>query len=55
MLHVLWKLIEFLFFSWVILMVLGVLGQLTHVGEKYAIIAVVIACVSAGAILLLHH
>lgn len=45
---------EFLFLSWVILMALGLVGQLTHVGEKYAIVAVVLACVLAGVILTLH-
>lgn len=45
---------EFLFLSWVILMVLGLFGQLTHVGEKYAIVAVVLAVVLAGMILMLH-
>lgn len=55
MLHLAWKLIQFLLISWVILMVLGVLGQLTRVGEKYAIVAVLLAFVAAGVILMLHH
>ena len=46
---------EFLLLSWVILMILGLFGQLTHVGEKYAIVAVVVACLAAGAILFLSH
>lgn len=55
MLHVLMMAAEYLLLSWVILMMLGLFGQLAHVGEKYAIVSVVLACLSAAAILILHH
>ena len=53
--HLVMKTAEFLLLSWVILMMLGLLGQVTQVGEKYAIVSVVLACVAAGIILMLHH
>lgn len=53
--HVLVKAVEFLVLSWVFLMMLGVFGQLTRGGEKYAIVAVVLACTAACVILILHH
>ena len=53
--HVLVKAVEFVLLSWVILMMLGVFGQLTRGGEKYAIVAVILACTAAGVILMLHH
>lgn len=52
--HLVVKAAEFLLLSWVILMMLGLFGQMTQVGEKYAIVAVVLACVAAGVILMLH-
>ncbi len=53
--HVLAKAAEFLLLSWVIFMMLGVFGQLTRGGEKYAIVAMILACTAAGIILMLHH
>ena len=53
--HVLALAAEFLLLSWLILMVLGLVGQLTHVGEKYAIVAVLLAGTLAGVILMLHR
>lgn len=53
--HTVVKAVEFLLLSWVILMMLGLFGQLAHVGEKYAIVSVVLACLSAAVILILHH
>lgn len=53
--HVVVKAVELFVLSWVILMMLGLFGQMTRVGEKYAIVSVVLACVAAGVILMLHH
>lgn len=55
MLHLCMRVSQFLLLSWAILIVLGLLGQMSHVGEKYAIVAVVVAFVGAGVILALHH
>ena len=55
MLHIVLRAAEFLLLSWVILMMLGLFGQLTRVGEKYAIVAVVLACTAAGVLLMLQH
>ena len=55
MLHACWKMGQFLLVSWAILIVLGLLGQVSHVGEKYAIVAVVLAFTAAGLLLFLHH
>ena len=54
MLHALLRTVQFLLLSWAILIVLGLLGQITHVGEKYAIAAVVMAFLAAGIFLMLH-
>ena len=53
--HIVVAATEFLLLSWIILMMLGVFGQLTHVGEKYAIVSLVLACLFAAVILMLHH
>ena len=55
MLHFCVRVGQYLLLSWAILIVLGLLGQMSHVGEKYAIVAVVFAFVAAGLILALHH
>ena len=54
MFHLLMHIGQFLLWSWAILIGLGLLGQVSHVGEKYAIAAVVIAFAAAGMIVVLR-
>ncbi len=53
MLHACLRVCQFLLLSWAILIVLGLLGQMSHVGEKYAIFAVVVAFLGAAILLVL--